>query len=75
MKLLISKLNIKDFNENAYMKDIKNHENMNLINYNDFKKTNNDEILSDADYDMKYENENIKSDDDDLFIMSLLNNC
>ena len=76
MKFLILKLNVKFFNENAYIKNMKDYKNMNLINYNNFKKINNDKVLNDVDYNAKYKiNENIKSDDNDLFIINFFNNC
>ena len=72
MKFLNSKLNVKDFNNDAYMENIKNYENISLIN-NDFKKTKSDECLSDVDYKTKYKtNENIKNENDNLFIVNLL---
>lgn len=44
---------------------------MNLINYNNFEKTKSDKCLSDVDYEAKYKaNKNIKSDNNDLFIVS-----
>lgn len=75
IKLLILKSNIKDFNENTYMKNIKNYKNMNLINYNNFKETKSDEYLNDVNYETKYKtHKNIKSDNNDLFIINLLYN-
>lgn len=74
MNFLILKLNVKDFDENVDIKNIKNYEkNMSLSNYNDFIKIKNDKCLSDVDYNAKYETNNIKNDNDDLFIMSFSN--
>ena len=67
MKLLTSKLNAKGFDDDVYIKNIKNYNDINLIN-NDSKKIKNREYLSDADYET---NKNIKNENNDLFIINL----
>ena len=73
MRLLTSKLNVKDFDENAYMGNIKDYKNIiNLINHNDSKEVKSDKCLNNIDYKAKYEtNKNIENNDDNLFIVSL----
>ena len=58
------------------MRNIKNYKNINLISHNDFKKIKSDKCLNDVNYETKYKaNKNIKSDNNDLFIMNFLYNC